>query len=411
MRWFALAASVCMLASCARMPPRPHDKIRFAHGPHLAAGVRCLQCHNIWQPGSKDGLAPAFKPSGDAGVPSLATAESALPPTAAAADGGVVSAQAAQAAAAQPTPSTEAQEAAQGEEATRIFPKEQKCKQCHTQPAERECRFCHTHPEAAASYSERDRPVRFNHGNHFGRGVRGCVGCHGLGSDANDRSAAAFSPRLPPMQPCTKSCHAADMPALACSRCHIDLHRYKRSQVELVRHPPGFLHEHGTRARAQSSLCSQCHEPSFCSECHTASPGLPAVLLHPTEVSRDFIHGADFKARHPSEARLEQATCLRCHGVSFCDGCHRDTGIGGGVGAQSPHPPGWLDPLSPRGHARAARSNILTCAACHDSDASHTCVPCHRVGSIAGNPHPPGFGAGSDKTRQGVCRVCHGDAR
>jgi hypothetical protein len=119
------------------------------------------------------------------------------------------------------------------------------------------------------------------------------------------------------------------------------------------------------------------------------------------------VHAGDFRARHAAEARLEQDACMRCHGPSLCDGCHDEMGVGGGVGADSPHPPGWLDPFSSQGHARAARREILTCAGCHDSDAEQTCVPCHRVGSVAGNPHPPGFGLDLDPLRHGICRVCH----
>ena len=56
----------------------------------------------------------------------------------------------------------------------------------------------------------------------------------------------------------------------------------------------------------------------------------------------------------------------------------------------------------------AARRDLLTCVGCHESDATRTCVPCHRVGAGAGNPHPPGFSAGLDPQRHGVCLACHG---
>jgi hypothetical protein len=344
-----------LLGGCTQLPPKPRDAIKFQHAPHLRAGTQCTRCHVI-------GSGPMTKKT--------------------AAD--VV--------------------AASSAPGRSMLPSEALCQQCHERK-KTPCGLCHQHPEAARSYGDKKHGTSFDHVAHAERKVTSCVSCHGIG--VSDETVATFTPRLPPMRVCTSSCHAQDLPALRCGLCHQDLHRYARADLRLVRHPPGFLHQHGARARASDQLCSQCHEPTFCSDCHTASPGLSAELLAPTDVTREFIHAADFRARHPAEARLDQATCLRCHGPSFCDGCHSESGIGGSVGKQSPHPPGWLDPLSPRGHARAARQNILTCAGCHESDAERTCVPCHRVGSIAGNPHPAGFGAGIDASQRGVCRVCH----
>ncbi len=361
---------VGVLAACGQTPPRAHDAIKFSHGPHLRTGAQCTSCHDV------------IKPLG------AAASAAGIPLT----DGGTAAA---------------SDESAGGSALRKDgkLPSEAKCKQCHQKPEEQRCGFCHTHPEAPASYADVGRGMHYDHQAHAARNQYVCMRCHGL--NASDKSVTRFEPRLPPMSTCTQSCHAEDLAALRCAKCHTDLHRYPRSDMRLVRHPPGFLHQHGTRARASDALCGQCHEPSFCSDCHTASPNISAELMAPMDVTREFIHAADFRARHASEARLEQATCLRCHGPSFCDGCHRASGVGGGVGQGSPHPPGWLDPLSPRGHAREARRNILTCAACHESDAERVCVPCHRVGSIAGNPHPPGFGAGIDPNQRGVCRVCH----
>jgi Cytochrome c7 and related cytochrome c len=354
MRRVLTAWLLCVVAACAQNPPPPRDAIKFDHVEHLREGIQCTRCHSL---PDKPG------PGVDAGAAEELRSRPMLP--------------------------TEAQ-----------------CRQCHDKGDQKaSCDTCHEHPEAARGYADKTRATRFDHAAHVERKVTGCVKCHGIG--VSDESVNKFAPRIPPMRVCTGSCHAEDMPALRCGGCHDDLHRYTRSQLQLVRHPPGFLKEHGTRARAQDNLCSQCHEPTFCTDCHTASPNVAAQLLSPTDVTREFIHAADFKARHAMEAQFEPATCLRCHGPSFCDGCHEASGIGGSVGQRSPHPPGWLDPLSPRGHAREARRNILTCAGCHESDAERTCTPCHRVGGIAGDPHPPGFGGGVDPGSRGVCRVCH----
>ena len=118
--------------------------------------------------------------------------------------------------------------------------------------------------------------------------------------------------------------------------------------------------------------------------------------------------GSNAKAVEPEIGNPANEPCLRCHGTPFCDGCHQTSGVGGGVGPQSPHPVGWLDPLSPMGHAREARRNLVSCVSCHESDAETKCVPCHRVGGVAGDPHPPGSGLTMDDAlRHGVCRACH----
>lgn len=346
----ALVCSLLLACACSPSPPRAHDSIRFEHGPHLKAGVQCTECHAVLTNSAASTL--------------------------------------------------------RGQVA---LPREAQCKGCHDGPQDSQCRYCHSHPESAGSYRLSRSHLVFDHQLHAEHGLQSCVRCHG--TDAHDASVASFEPRTPEMATCTDSCHASEMRELACAKCHRDLHRYGKDALELVRHGPGFLDTHGTLARADDALCASCHEPTFCSECHTGSPAFPMELLHAGEIGRQLIHAADFRARHAAEARLDQASCMHCHGVEFCDGCHRVAGVGGSVGGLSPHPPGWLDALSPRGHAREARRNILSCAGCHNADAERTCVPCHRVGSLARNPHPPGFGAGFDPETQGVCRVCHAGAR
>ena len=360
---FAVLAT--FLGACHGTPPAPQDHIRFEHGEHLRSGLTCLQCH-------RGAAAASDVATGDAG-------------------------------AAHDRPG------APGVEALPILPPEALCKDCHTEAAERECRFCHTEPSAPGTYPRKVPELIFDHGPHVRELSGGCVGCHGVGQRGS--SLADFEPSTPPMTRCTESCHAEDWRQMECSTCHRNLHRYAMEEVSVVRHAPGFSRRHGTEARANTELCAQCHDPSFCSECHLATPGISLEQVEPLPNGRFFVHAGDFVARHPVEARLEVASCNRCHGVEFCDGCHRESGIGGSVAPDSPHPPGWLDPASRHGHARAARSDITRCAACHESDAEQTCVPCHRVGGVTSNPHPIGFGSRSEAMTRGVCLACHAGAR
>lgn len=339
-----------LVAACTPRSAPTGDDIRFAHGPHLRANVACLQCHGA-------GLM-------DAGVDA-----GAIPPR------------------------------------VDALPREAQCRACHTRPEQQRCDFCHTDPRAPRGWRRPDRELVFDHRPHIARLNGGCVRCHGAGAD--DERAARFEPRVPDMATCADSCHSRDMRAMACARCHRSLSRYTPDELSLVRHPPGFARGHGVEARVNERLCGQCHEPSYCARCHGAGQGVPLAAVEPMRAWREFIHRGDFLARHGAEARLDQSSCVRCHAVESCDGCHRARGVGGSVAPGSVHGPGWLDPFSPRGHARAARRDLLTCVACHESDATRTCVPCHRVGAAAGNPHPPGFSAGLDPQRHGVCLACH----
>ncbi|MCB9597290.1 MAG: hypothetical protein H6719_31485 [Sandaracinaceae bacterium] len=344
-------AILALLAGGCHEPPAPHDHILFAHGPHLREGMSCARCHTV--------------PASDGAV---ADEDSATP------------------------------------SATRpMLPSEESCRGCHDDPARDRCSRCHTVPASPGRYAARTDDIRFDHEDHDDPESGRCVSCHG----EDMTSLATFEPGRPPMDTCTSSCHADDMRSLACARCHQDLHQYSLNDVALVDHGIGFLRRHGARARADAALCSQCHEPTFCEDCHLTAQGPPLEVYDPALVYRDFVHRGDFTARHGVEAGLERGTCARCHGVSFCDGCHTASGIGGSVAPGSPHPPGWLDPLSSVGHAREARRDLLGCVSCHESDAERTCVPCHRVGGVAGNPHPPGFGASMDPLLHGVCRACH----
>jgi hypothetical protein len=283
------------------------------------------------------------------------------------------------------------------------LPTETECRTCHHEPERDRCDRCHTDPSHARTYADRTDDIHFDHAVHRDATEGRCVSCHGRAT----HSVRTFEPVRPAMETCTNGCHREDMQALRCTGCHADLHRYRIDDVALIRHPPGFLRRHGTTARVDSSLCTQCHEPTFCEDCHQSAPGAPLEAWMPSQAYRDFVHRGDFLARHGTEADMERGTCARCHGTDFCDGCHRQSGVGGSVSSTSPHPPGWLDPLSAFGHASAARRDLLSCVSCHEADAERTCVPCHRVGGVAGNPHPPGFGGGMDPTRLGVCRACH----
>lgn len=354
----ALAASALLLAGAAgcnlsrRSPDR--DEIRFEHGVHLARGQGCVDCHEEATFAREE-----LDAARERGAPAS------------------------------------------------VLPNEASCRACHSEGAQARCEYCHTDPRHPQTYAPTRTDILFDHSEHE-EALRGrCVRCHGPPGARDGALVGAFEPRLPEMDRCTDGCHEEEMAEMRCTACHTDLQRYDVDTVASLGHGPGWVSRHGPRAAADPVVCSTCHEPTFCEECHLSAQGAPLEAFAPMRAHRDFVHRGDFLARHGVEVRLERGTCARCHGVQFCDGCHQASGIGGGVAPGSPHPPGWLDPLSRRGHAVAARRDLLSCAACHDSDAEQVCVPCHRVGGVAASPHPPGFGSGMDENRHAVCRVCH----
>lgn len=346
---FAIASALgCNLTS---RPAR--DEIRFEHGAHLVAGQGCPDCH---------------------------------------------------------VQATMSHEELGGDEAAAsgraLLPAEAACRSCHDEGEEARCTFCHTAPRQPETYAESTSNIIFDHADHEEAQRGRCVGCHGP-PGAENMQVSAFVLTHPTMDRCTDGCHVEEMAELRCDVCHTDLHGYDVEAVASLGHGPGWVTRHGPRASVDRAMCTQCHEPTFCEECHQNAQGAPLEAFAPLAAHRDFVHRGDFIARHGVEVGLERGTCARCHGVQFCDGCHQASGVGGSVAPGSPHPPGWLDPVSSFGHAAAARRDLLSCASCHESDAEQTCVPCHRVGGVASSPHPPGFGMGMDATRHAVCRVCH----
>ena len=387
----ALSLLVALGASgCKTSTPDARDDIKFSHGAHLRAGASCTRCH-----------------SGVERVAGAPTAEAA--PTDEAAPEAADAPDTETDAAVESTESSDSEASTDSERPARdtgAFPSEDTCKACHTEEAERRCTFCHQDGRSPSGYAYRaPRGLLFDHLPHIERVRGGCMGCHGHGQEFS--TLASFNPAIPPMAACTDECHADAMAELRCDMCHTDLHAYDMQGVTAFRHGAGWLRRHGSSPRSGDAFCAQCHDDTFCARCHQAAPGPRISDLEPMNVTRAFIHRGDFLARHGNEARVEEDTCQQCHGIDFCDGCHTARGVGGSVAPGSPHPPGWLDPASPRGHARAGRRDILTCAACHESDAATTCTPCHRSGGVAGNPHPPGFGVGLDQTQHAVCLVCH----
>jgi hypothetical protein len=279
-------------------------------------------------------------------------------------------------------------------------------------PKSKVCQDCHGDEIAKVVVPKRKKEFQltFSHADHVFQVDGKCQTCHKRLPEKGDASAPK-----PPMSACT-GCHnhEQDFAEARCSPCHVDLRAYPLKPVSEYAHAGDFKKNHGVIARTSANACATCHDQTFCADCHSpaTTPAGPAIRW-PEEVQRDFIHRGDFVSRHMIEAGTNPTSCARCHGAAFCESCHAQQNVANPTAPftteRSPHPAGtaWAN----GDHGKAARRNIVTCAACHEGNADKVCVFCHTVGGRGGNPHPAGFlkrHDAEDQHSKPVCRTCHG---
>jgi hypothetical protein len=289
------------------------------------------------------------------------------------------------------------------EDATKLDPAVRHVK---LDPKGKVCKDCHGDEIAKIKVPTRrvERRLTFSHQDHVFQVDGKCQVCHQRLVEKGDAVAPS-----PPMSACT-GCHnhQEDFAQARCAPCHVDLRAYPLKPVSEYSHAGDFKRLHGGLARTSADTCATCHDQTFCVDCHSpaTTPAGPAIRW-PEEVTRDFIHRGDFVSRHMIEAGANPASCNRCHGTAFCESCHAQQNVASPSAPftteRDPHPAGWATKAQ---HGYAARRNIATCAACHESNADRVCVSCHHPGGPGGKPHPPGFKR-DDKSDK-VCRVCHG---
>lgn len=119
-----------------------------------------------------------------------------------------------------------------------------------------------------------------------------------------------------PLEAICHECHVSKLSAPSrCELCHDDPKKIWPSDHDL-----DYVTHHGEDARLDSSRpedkqCSSCHiDQSFCSDCH----------FRRDKIQRR-IHGLGYRASHGIEARMNAASCSRCHNISYCSDCHRKT--------------------------------------------------------------------------------------
>jgi hypothetical protein len=291
---------------------------------------------------------------------------------------------------------------------TKDLPKQKKCFECH-KDEKNKCGFCHTQPDKPLTYVERERNVKMNHAEHLERVKEDCTVCH------KKLPEPFVTEEIKPAMATCNGCHEHDaqFTQADCKACHKDLSRYPLKPLLAFNHQPNYVKNHRWDARSGGGEnCAQCHEQTFCSECHAKTVSHPIEVLAAERTDRTFIHRADFESRHSVEARLDSSTCQRCHGQTFCTSCHTERGLTPASDtATNPHPAGFADAVgSAVFHGKAARRDIMSCAACHEQGAASNCVSCHKVGGIGGTPHPPSWVARHPReeiARNAMCQICH----
>ncbi len=317
------------------------------------------------------------------------------------------------------------------------FPRGVQCDGCHGAQHPRaadtkaDCTLCHTRAaegRVSATIQVKRPSLHFNHKSHLARGAT-CTSCHGDMS----RVRLATVLQLPKEASCL-TCHDGKKAPNRCATCHpakrdgrlLTRDQMDRTSPMLVpkgqnswgaEHDLGFVEDHRGIAKANPTLCAQCHSENDCLDCHSGA-------VRPMR-----IHAGDYMTSHALDARAGTQDCQSCHRVQTeCLACHQRLGLGEGPDSNSGvgsslrfHPANFAGPPgSPQTHAFAAQRNIQACASCHSED---SCLACHATTAgpkpgFGSNPHGVGFG-GSLRCQalavrnHRVCLKCHapGDPR
>jgi hypothetical protein len=181
---------------------------------------------------------------------------------------------------------------------------------------------------------------------------RFCTDCH---SDTTHGKAVKWL-RTATMEMCM-GCHAGNKKLSACNTCHLVTPTSNKTAAgaRAVTHGPNWKAAHGM---GDSKTCVTCHPAAYCVTCHKVP--LP--------------HEANFATTHGDVALAQKAACLVCHAESACTLCH---------GLPMPHPKGFA-----KEHFKATVPNgIDTCLKCHevaDCDGCHD-AHVHPYGSEGGD--------------------------
>ncbi len=314
-----------------------------------------------------------------------------------------------------------------------LLAKMESCKSCHEDQVKSNCTYCHTSADSA-TYTASQNPVRefrFSHQQHVEDQKIDCESCHTM----LDKAGAAIGELVPAMTICV-TCHNDVKATGACEKCHTNLAALRPAE----HNRSDFLHEHKQLARMGDAKCGTCHTQESCLDCHNGSalvkvdvPGRDLMSQYSprlTSIDRGQgmvltkVHDLNFRFTHGIAAKGKTMECQTCHSQEqFCSTCHQAGGnVNQGAFKPSSHMAAGFTTLGVGSgggeHARLAKRDIESCAACHSAEgADPVCITCHvDPDGIKGNDpktHDPGFMSnthGPWHSDPGAnCYMCHTD--
>lgn len=270
----------------------------------------------------------------------------------------------------------------------RVVPSLETCKPCHD-----DTKTLNYEPAKSSK-----RAIGFSHVAHkeFDKKCQDCHGAFGVGAGVGK----------PDHSRCVE-CHQEDFDQMLCAKCHMDFGGIGLTKLSSFKHANDFMGRHPEYARKNTKACTQCHTESYCLDCHNKQEDLKPSLKYPEKVRAGLIHRGDWETTHRIEAKLNQASCLKCHGTKYCTDCHTNRGIAARAETKIyQHPAGWMTKGAKDFHGEKARTETLACASCHDRGGPGDCRTCHRS-SLGLNPHPKGWDPKGVKQTDRMCAECH----
>ncbi len=317
----------------------------------------------------------------------------------------------------------------------RLLPNHDVCAACHDVENTDECSTCH-YDGINEPLIQKKSDLLFNHKQHVTDQKMECTTCHkGL-----DEVAYAFESKTvnPPMNTCYTCHNNTTVATNTCETCHISTANLLPQDHKEV----GFMKAHKFHANDMDAQCQMCHDNSFCESCHVST-----TMITETNGDRDFItpysphnfidnskqqtisrvHDLNYRFTHGIDVTSKATECQTCHQTeTFCVKCHDSKGGDFALEGAIPSSHSKSDFVtigvgSGGGlHAKLAKRDIESCAACHDvQGADPTCILCHvdNDGIKGTNPktHVNNFMRSSDEgdwhsDANSICYSCHTDA-
>jgi len=314
-----------------------------------------------------------------------------------------------------------------------LLAKMEACKSCHEEQLSSNCTYCHLSSDSTSYVASLNpsREILFSHQKHISDEKVECENCHTV----LDKTDANIGDLVPSMATCA-TCHNDKKATNECGTCHTDLAALRPKDHNRT----DFVREHKQSARLNDAKCGTCHTEETCVDCHNGTelvkvdvPGRDLVSQRaPRLLAIDRgqgmrlskMHDLNFKFTHGIAAKGKALDCQTCHSYNkFCSPCHQ---AGGNVNQEVFKPvshsiAGFVTigvGSSGGEHARLAKRDIESCAACHSADGTDAvCMTCHiDVDGIKGTDpktHDRGFQSdnhGIWHTDPGAnCYVCHTD--